>query len=78
MSEENFVGMWKDREDLSDGSVWVRGFGKIKKAETKGLQLYASAFPTNHLFQVKFPKIHINLRPQFDANALENIEQNVI
>ena len=24
LSEENFVGMWKDREDLSDGSVWVR------------------------------------------------------
>jgi hypothetical protein len=25
LSEESFVGMWKDREDLSDGSRWVRG-----------------------------------------------------
>ncbi len=24
LSEEDFVGMWKDREDLPDGAVWVR------------------------------------------------------
>jgi hypothetical protein len=24
LSEENFVGMWKDREDLTDGETWVR------------------------------------------------------
>ncbi len=23
-SDEGFVGMWKDREDLQDGAVWVR------------------------------------------------------
>ncbi|CAN5662779.1 hypothetical protein BH24ACI2_BH24ACI2_05860 [soil metagenome] len=25
LSEENFVGIWKDREDLQDSSAWVRG-----------------------------------------------------
>jgi hypothetical protein len=24
LSEENFIGMWKDREDLRESSVWVR------------------------------------------------------
>jgi hypothetical protein len=24
LSEEDFVGMWKDREDMQDGTVWVR------------------------------------------------------
>lgn len=24
LSEEGFVGMWKDREDLQDGAAWVR------------------------------------------------------
>ncbi len=24
LSEEEFVGMWKDRKDLPDGSAWVR------------------------------------------------------
>ncbi len=24
LNEENFVGMWKDREDLKDGAAWVR------------------------------------------------------
>lgn len=24
LSQEKFVGMWKDREDLQDGAVWVR------------------------------------------------------
>lgn len=24
LGEEDFVGMWKDREDLPDASVWVR------------------------------------------------------
>ncbi len=24
LSDEDFVGMWKDREDLPDGAAWVR------------------------------------------------------
>ena len=24
LEKESFVGMWRDREDLSDSSVWVR------------------------------------------------------
>ena len=24
LSKEKFVGMWKDREDMTDGAVWVR------------------------------------------------------
>lgn len=24
LAEENFVGMWRDREDMQDSSTWVR------------------------------------------------------
>jgi hypothetical protein len=24
LAQEGFVGMWKDREDMQDGSAWVR------------------------------------------------------
>jgi hypothetical protein len=24
LAEENFVGMWRDREDMQDSSAWVR------------------------------------------------------
>jgi len=24
INDENFIGIWKDREDLSDGAAWVR------------------------------------------------------
>jgi hypothetical protein len=24
LAEENFIGMWKDREDMQDSSAWVR------------------------------------------------------
>ncbi len=30
LSEEKFVGMWNDREDLSDAAAWVR---KIRQNE---------------------------------------------
>lgn len=26
LESEAFVGMWRDREDMSDGSRWVRNF----------------------------------------------------
>jgi hypothetical protein len=28
LRQEQFIGMWKDREDLKDSSAWVRGVRK--------------------------------------------------
>jgi hypothetical protein len=25
LQSENFIGMWKDRDDMADSSTWVRG-----------------------------------------------------
>jgi hypothetical protein len=30
LSDEEFIGMWKDREDLRDSTAWVR---KIRQSE---------------------------------------------
>ena len=32
LTEESFVGLWKDREDLSDSSAWLRD---VRKTEWK-------------------------------------------
>ncbi len=30
LSEEGFIGLWKDREDISEGSIWIR---KLRESE---------------------------------------------
>ncbi len=33
LSDNKFVGMWRDREDMTDSSIWVRSIRKNEWAE---------------------------------------------
>lgn len=35
ISESGFVGMWKNREDLKDSTIWVKGQREKQWKETK-------------------------------------------
>jgi hypothetical protein len=48
-----------------------KDFGIVKDIAQTSLSA-----PKRELFEIKFRKMFVNLRTQFDADALENVEYN--